>query len=88
MEKDLAFFGASSAQLPAWLRNEPDEQEFTVYAVNVPAWTLFARMGTQWRHDGWQRSGLDYNVLFQIMDRQGLDHAEQLLRLDQVSIIE
>lgn len=45
-------------------------------------------MGTQWRTTFGGASGLDYNVLFRLMDDEGLSREEQRLMLDDIQILE
>jgi len=44
-----------------------------VWACNWPAFDLFSKVGKQWRVGFNGREGLDYNVVFHLMDRMGLD---------------
>lgn len=47
-------------------------KEFEVWPENWDAVRLFARVGTQWRTAFSGATGLDYGVLFRLMDEQGL----------------
>lgn len=74
--------------LPPWLLGR-DDNEFEVYAVNVPAFELWSRMATQWRVAGMGGEiGLDYAVAFGIMDRMCMDLPDQLTLLDRLRYIE
>jgi hypothetical protein len=52
-----------------------------VWPENWPAFTLFTRLGSQWRVGMNGAIGLDHNVLFHRMDRMGLS-ADDYAQLD------
>ena len=47
-----------------------------VWPENWPSFRLFHDLQTQWRSNGMGLSGMDYNVLFQKLDRMDLTPAE------------
>lgn len=49
---------------------------------------LFIRMGTQWRVGMTGATGLDYGVLFRLMDDDGLAGDERRQRIDDVQTLE
>lgn len=71
------------SHLAAW----PDKAE--VWPENWPAYTLFDRVRTQWRTGGMGGTvGLDYGVLYPLMDRMDLAKDEWLQMLDDIRAME
>lgn len=63
--EELAAFGLTLDDL--------GDDDVQVWPDNWQAYRLFGRMQTQWRTGGMGgATGLDYNVLFRMMDRMGL----------------
>ncbi len=52
------------------------KDEIEVYPENWRAAELLIRLGTQWRVGMGGMTGLDYGVMFQMMDRMRLSDAE------------
>jgi hypothetical protein len=67
---------------------EADDAE--VWPENWPAWCLFDDMRTQWRTRGMDGRpyGLDYAVLFRLMDEDGLKGREWRETLDSIRVLE
>lgn len=63
--EDLAAYGADESSLPAYMRQP---KEFEVWPEHENAVLLFLRCQTQWRPGGSGVVGLDYGVVFQVMD--------------------
>jgi hypothetical protein len=57
-----------------------------VWPDHLPALNTFLRCVRQWRTESGKVLGLDYNVVFQVMDRSGITN--QLEVLDDVAVIE
>lgn len=54
----------------------------------LPAWRLWERIGNQWRVGAGGATALDYNPLFHVLDRMGLDDEEYDELFDCIRIIE
>lgn len=52
------------------------------------ALALYSRHSTQWRTGAAGATGLDYNVLYQAMERMELPNARQLELIDEIGLIE
>jgi hypothetical protein len=67
-----------SGFVPADYAQEP----FELWPENWPAFELFCSLSTQWRTGVGGRTGLDYNVLFRLLDDRQLERPEwqQLFR--------
>lgn len=63
-EKALAATGLTLADF--------DADQVEVWPENWPALEMFAQLQTQWRLGFGGRAGLDYGVLFALMERRGL----------------
>lgn len=73
----------------AALANARKKQVIEVWPENWPVWCLFdRRMRTQWRAGPGGAIGLDYNVLFQLLDWMGLSASERLEMLDDIGVLE
>ena len=59
-----------------------------VYPENWSAFDLFCQVGTQWRVGASGATGLDYNVLFRLLDNQGLTQTEWDYSFDAVRVME
>ena len=59
-----------------------------VWPENWQAVQLFVRVGTQWRVGAGGASGLDYNILFRLMDRMQLDPDEWDFLLEDIRTLE
>lgn len=59
-----------------------------VYPENWAAVTLFSRLGTQWRSGFSGPTGLDYSVLFRLIDEAGLTGDEWQQMLDDIQVLE
>lgn len=46
--------------------------DFQVWPENWAAWTLYMRVQTQWRYSWSGPTGLDYSVIYPLIDRMGL----------------
>lgn len=62
--------------------------EVEVWPDTIEPLKLFRLMGTQWRIGGAGATGLDYGVLFTLMDRQRLARDEQDELFEAVRIME
>lgn len=65
-----------------------ENQTVEVWAQHYQAIDLFCKMGTQWRMGFGGAVGLDYSVLFQLMNLQGIEKNEQVEILAQIQIME
>ncbi|UGA37804.1 DUF1799 domain-containing protein [Chromobacterium haemolyticum] len=70
--------------------NEEDfeEQELMVWPDNWQAVILFTRLRTQWRVGFGGAVGLDYNVLYRMMDRLQLKQEEVELMESDIQVME
>jgi hypothetical protein len=76
----------SLAGIAALLMSAPD---YEVWPDNMPAINLFNTISTQWRISGMGGpTGLDYNVLFNRMDRMKLSEQEYEWMFDDIRTIE
>jgi len=64
------------------------EEEAEVWPENWPAYQLFTRMITQWRIGMGGRAGMDYLVLFSLLDRQGLSGDDWQQMFDDIRAME
>ncbi|WP_372502396.1 DUF1799 domain-containing protein [Tistrella mobilis] len=71
--------GGDPAALLAELR--APQRQVTLWAVNVPAWTLWTRVQTQWRRAGMTGAitGLDYSAVARVADVLGTPLTPDLL---------
>lgn len=65
-----------------------DDETVEVWPDAWEAFLLFQRVATQWRAGAVGAIGLDYNVLFRLMDRQGLDGDDWDDMLDDIQTME
>lgn len=65
-----------------------DESVANVWRINMPAVRLFTRVGTQWRVSAGGAYGLDYGVLFHLMDRMGLTPERYLELEEEIRVLE
>jgi hypothetical protein len=73
---DLAAFGADASCLPESLTKP---QEFEVWPEHEKTILLFLRTQTQWRVSDGRAIGLDYGVVFQVMDLYAVKERRQAL---------
>lgn len=59
-----------------------------VWPENWPALQLFIRMATQWRVGMSGATGLDYGVLFTMLDRMKLGDEEQEQMFEDIRVME
>jgi len=59
-----------------------------VWPENVRAFTLFTRVGTQWRVGMSGATGLDYCALYPLLDRETKDEAEWQQLFDDIQVME
>jgi hypothetical protein len=78
-EAELAAFGFKPEDYGEWVEIWPE---------NWDAVTLFRRMTTQWRMSMGGPTGLDYNVLFRLLDNERLSGDDWDLMLTDVSVME
>lgn len=74
-------FLAGIAQLAA-------NEAVDVWPENWPAFTVFTRLQTQWRHGMNGQTGLDYSALFSFLDRMDLEKQEREEIFSDVQILE
>jgi hypothetical protein len=79
-EQELAAFG--------FLPQDYGDEAVEIWPENQPAVNLFSTVSTQWRMGLGGASGLDYGVLFSLMDRMGIAPADQVQLLQDVRAIE
>ena len=77
--------GPSLAGIAALIIAAPD---YEVWPDNMPAINLFNTISTQWRTSMGGVTGLDYNVLFNRMDRMKLSEQEYEWMFDDIRTIE
>lgn len=77
--------GPSLAGIAALIIAAPD---YEVWPDNMPAINLFNTISTQWRTSMGGVTGLDYNVLFNRMDRMKLSEQEYEWMFDDIRVIE
>lgn len=65
-----------------------DKQEFEVWPDNWQAFSLFARMTTQWRVGMGGPTGLCYDVLLALMDRMHLSEEEHDQLFEDILVME
>ena len=76
----------SLAGIAALLMTEPD---YEVWPENMPAINIFSSISTQWRYGGMGGvTGLDYNVLFNRLDRMKLSDQDYEWMFDDIRSIE
>lgn len=63
-------------------------EDVQVWPENWPAFCLFARMQTQWHIGMGGRSGLRYEALYPLLDRETKDAAEWQALFDDVRTME
>ena len=68
----------------------PDDyaEEAEVWPDNWPSFSLFCRLQTQWRYGMAGRTGLDYLVLFALLDRMSLAEDERENLLNDIQTLE
>lgn len=71
--KEAAAAGAGGFDLGYWYAKKGDVE---VWPENWTAVQVFCQVGTQWRTGVAGPVGLDYNVLFRLLDRLGLSQEE------------
>ena len=54
----------------------------------LPVWRVWERVSSQWRVGAGGATALDYNPLFHVLDRMGLDDAEYDELFDCIRVIE
>lgn len=59
-----------------------------VWPENWPAVELFIRVGTQWRVGMGGASGLDYSVVWKMIERMGLDKDDEDALFEDVRVLE
>lgn len=59
-----------------------------VWPENWPAWVLFCEVSTQWRTGMNGPTGLDYSVVFRLMDEEGLKGQDWRGMLQDIRVIE
>lgn len=59
-----------------------------VWPDNWPSFSLFCRLQTQWRYGMAGRTGLDYLVLFAMLDRMSLSDDERENLLNDIQTLE
>lgn len=59
-----------------------------MWPENWPAVQFFARMGTQWRVGFGGPIGLDYNVVFRLLDEEGYSRQQWREMLDDIQVLE
>lgn len=64
------------------------EEEAEVWPENWPAWHLFTLMQSQWESGFSGPTGLKYSVLFEFMDRKGIDDCNWWQMLDDIRAME
>lgn len=75
-------------ELEAFGFKPSDFGDFEVWPDNMPAINLFSSISTQWRTSMGGVTGLDYNVLFNRMDRMKLSEQEYEWMFDDIRVIE
>lgn len=70
--------------LPEDYETDPAE----VWPENWPIFQLFFDLNTQWRVGATGATGLDYNVLFRLLDEAGLHGAEWREAFDTIRVME
>lgn len=65
-----------------------EREEFEVWPENMPSINLFCSVSTQWRMGMNGQTGLDYNVLFQRMERLKLSEQDYEWMFDDIRAIE
>lgn len=82
---------ASVEELSAFglLPTDYDDEAFSVWPENHKAFSIFVQLRTQWRSSGMAGpTGLDYSVLYPLLDRKAKDESEWELLLDDVQEME
>ncbi len=64
------------------------EESIEVWPENWQAFQIFGQMGTQWRVGFNGPTGLDYQTLFEILDRYSLDGDEWWQMFDDIRLCE
>lgn len=77
MAADAEAFGVDLGALA----RDPDHTTIQLWPVNVPAWTLWTRVQTQWRRAGMTGAitGLDYSAVARVADVLGTPLTQDLL---------
>lgn len=63
-------------------------QEIQVWPENWAVLGLFSKMGTQWRVGMSGPIGLDYNILFRLLDQIGLSQEDWQIYFDDMRVME
>lgn len=71
-----------------FLPEDYEGDEVEVWPENWPALQVFCRLQTQWRVGANGATGLDYAVLFDLLDRSGYAGPDWFQMLDDVSEME
>lgn len=81
-ESELDAFGFSPSDYA--------DEEFGVWPDNWQAFTLFSKMGTQWRRagQGGHVTGLDYAAVNAVFDIHQIKRKERARLLDQIGVME
>lgn len=88
---DLLAYGADPAAAKAWLEASGDgtPESFALWACNVPAFSLFMDLRTQWRRSPFgQRIGIDYAALPAVMDLRGIKRKRRGRLFDDLQAME
>lgn len=64
------------------------DQEVEVWPENWPVLDIFSQLSTQWRVGTGGPIGLDYNVMFRVLDMEGLSGQEWRDFFDDLRIME
>ena len=65
-----------------------DDEDFVLYAQNLPAFEVFSAVSTQWRVGMNGRTGLDYAVLPAVMDMMGIQADSRRQMFEDVQAME
>lgn len=80
---------AEAAALGVILPEAPEPEAYELWAENVPVVELFIDVQTQWRPGaGGGVLGLDYNVVFRVMELNGVVQSEQKELLRDLQVME
>lgn len=76
------------AALVAAIRRDQENREVEIWPENWPAFRIFSRLSTQWRTDMSGPTGLCYEAVYPLIDRQNLPPDEWEQMFDDVQVME
>ena len=64
------------------------ESEIEIWDANVHPFVIFSKLLTQWNHTNGYKTGLDYAVIFNVLDREFSDKRQWAECFDDIQMME